>query len=70
MRDVPVERGFGLDVERCVMSDLMRAHDESALCEAVLCAQDLLMADRRGDSLVRTTTLAAGGDRCDFRFAG
>lgn len=70
MSDVPVDRGFGLDVERCVMADLMHAHGESALCETVLCAQDLRMAAHRGDRLQRTTTLASGGDRCDFRFVG
>jgi hypothetical protein len=70
MSVVPVDRGFGLDIDRCVMADLMRAHGESALCETVLCAQDARMAAHRGDRLLRTTTLASGGDRCDFGFIG
>jgi len=35
---------------------------------AAVCPLDFTISDRMGDGLVRTTTLASGGDRCDFRY--
>jgi hypothetical protein len=69
MTEVRIRRGYGLDITRCVMRDLLAGEGETQLCEDVLCHQDLLMAAARGEHLTRTTTLASGGDRCDFRFS-
>lgn len=68
MREVPVAGGFGMDVERCVMAEHLASLGEAALCEEVLCAQDLLMARARGVRLERSGTLAGRSPRCDFRF--
>lgn len=68
MHEVHVDRGFGVDVEHCVMRDFLADLGEVGLCRDVLCAQDLKMAALRGERLLRTATLAEGATRCDFRF--
>lgn len=68
MREVHANGGFGIDVERCVMRDFLAELGEQGLCRDVLCAQDLKMAELRGERLIRTSTLAEGALRCDFRF--
>jgi len=68
MREVHVDGGFGVDVDRCVMRDFLAELGELDLCRDVLCAQDLKMASLRGERLLRTATLAEGALHCDFRF--
>lgn len=68
MREVHVDGGFGVDVDRCVMRDFLADLGELELCRDVLCAQDLKMAWLRGERLLRTATLAEGATHCDFRF--
>ncbi|MEX2046418.1 MAG: L-2-amino-thiazoline-4-carboxylic acid hydrolase [Chloroflexota bacterium] len=68
MREVHVDGGFGVDVDRCVMRDFLADLGELELCRDVLCAQDLWMAALRGERLLRTATLAEGATHCDFRF--
>lgn len=68
MREVHVDGGFGVDVDRCVTRDFLAELGELELCRDVLCAQDLRMAAIRGERLLRTTTLAEGAPHCDFRY--
>lgn len=68
MDEVTETDGYGFDVRRCVMAEYMESRGEREFCRDVVCKQDLLMAQRRGDALTRTRILATGGDRCDFRF--
>lgn len=68
MREVAVEGGYGLDVERCVLAEYYAARGASVFGERVMCAQDLLMARARGERLERAGTLCGGAERCAFRF--
>lgn len=68
MRDVHVDGGVGVDVDRCVMRDFLAELGELELCRDVLCAQELRLAGPRGERLLRTATLAEGASHCDFRF--
>lgn len=68
MADVRGSRFYAFDVKRCLLADYMRERGESEFCRQVVCAQDLLLAQDRGETLVRTETIAAGSPRCDFRF--
>lgn len=61
------EFGWGVDYRRCPILDLYRAEESEDLMPAV-CAIDFAISERMGDGLVRRTTLASGGDRCDFRY--
>ncbi|HET9783051.1 MAG TPA: L-2-amino-thiazoline-4-carboxylic acid hydrolase [Candidatus Dormibacteraeota bacterium] len=69
MVEVTATRGHGFDVRRCVMAEYMSGRGEQRFCQEVICKQDLLMAQARAEVLMRTLTIAAGDDRCDFRFA-
>lgn len=68
MEDVPDPDGFAYDVQHCVFADYLRGRGEGAFCQQVLCAQDFRMAQKLGEVLQRTGTLAGGAPRCDFRY--
>ena len=68
MNDVDVDEGFGFDVTRCVIAEFYQAFGMSELCQRAICDQDLRSASHHGVVLERSQTLAAGGDRCDFRY--
>lgn len=68
MEDVTGADGYAFDVRRCVLAEYMRSRGEEAFCREVICAQDSLMARARSDVLERAQTIAAGADRCTFRF--
>ena len=68
MHEVSYPGRHAVDITRCVMRDFMVSEGATELCAEVVCAQDILMAEARGDRLIRTGTLARGADRCDFRF--
>lgn len=68
MTEVRENDGYGFDVRRCALAAFMASRGERKFCQDVLCKQDLLMARARGERLERTQTIAAGDDRCDFRF--
>jgi hypothetical protein len=68
MREVHVDGGVGVTVERCVMRDFLADLGELELCRDVLCTQDQRLAGLRGERLLRTATLADGATHCDFRF--
>ena len=58
---------FGVDYTECEIVKFLRAQGAHELTKH-LCPFDYLLSDAMGLGLVRTTTLAEGGKRCDFRF--
>lgn len=58
---------FGVDYLECATWTFLKAQGAPELAPYV-CALDQLYSDTFGWGLVRTTTLAEGGARCDFRF--
>lgn len=58
---------FGYDYYECGICKI--CNDEGCFKLAkYLCRLDFIMADMMGVKLVRTKTIADGGDRCDFRY--
>ena len=68
MDEVPHSRAYAFDVRRCVMAEFMSSRGEQQFCLDVVCKQDLLMAQSRGELLERNRMIAGGDDRCEFRF--
>lgn len=68
MEDVEFRDGLGFDVTRCVVAEFFQSYELGDLCDAAICAQDIRSAEHHGVVLERSATLAAGGDRCDFRY--
>ncbi|MGM0578855.1 MAG: L-2-amino-thiazoline-4-carboxylic acid hydrolase [Myxococcota bacterium] len=69
MEDVPAdERTVAFDVLRCPAADYFRSQGLGPLCQAAWCDLDYPLARAWGTRLERTTTLAGGGARCDFRW--
>lgn len=69
-RFVPGESGrfdFGIDIVECAIIKFLRTEGAEELAP-VLCELDWPNAELIGVVLERTTTLAGGGERCDFRF--
>lgn len=69
-RFVPGEPGhfdYGIDFVECAIVKFLRAEGAEELAP-VLCELDWPHTELLGIGLVRTTTLAQGGERCDFRF--
>jgi hypothetical protein len=69
-RFVPGEPGrfdYGIDFVECAIMKFLRAEGAEELAP-VLCELDWPHTELLGIELIRTTTLAQGGDRCDFRF--
>jgi hypothetical protein len=58
---------FGVDYTECGIVKFCRAQGAAELLP-YLCPLDFIMSERMKLGLVRTTTLAAGGERCNFRF--
>lgn len=75
------ENNWVLDVlPRCEEYDLGYDYHECGICKICkdegcfelakyLCQFDFMMADLMNAKLVRTTTIAEGGDLCDFRYS-
>lgn len=68
MEDVPVEDGFGMDVNRCVIAEFFQSLNMADLCQRAICDQDIRSATHHGLRLERSGTLAGGAARCDFRY--
>jgi len=69
MADVPAEAGVvAFDVRRCPVAEYFRAEGLSELCAEAWCNLDVPLATKWGARLERSTTLAQGADRCDFRW--
>ncbi len=69
-RFVPGEPGhfdYGIDFVECGIIEFLRAEGAEELAP-VLCELDWPHTELLGIELIRTTTLAQGGERCDFRF--
>jgi hypothetical protein len=58
---------FGVDYTECGLCKLYHAHGADELTP-YLCLGDFPASQAYDSGLVRTTTLARGGPRCDFRF--
>lgn len=58
---------FGLDYLECAVWTFLKSQGAPELAPYV-CALDQLYSDAFGWGLVRSTTLAEGGPKCDFRF--
>ncbi len=61
------DRGVAFDVVKCPVAAYLYAKGAADLCLASWCNLDYALADLSRETLVRTKTLAAGEDRCDFR---
>jgi hypothetical protein len=58
---------YGVDYVECTGVKFLREQGAAELASYV-CAADILYSKALGWGLKRTTTLAQGGERCDFRF--
>jgi len=69
MVDVPSgENEVRFDVLECPVAKFFRSHDRGELCRETWCELDFPLAKKWGGELERTTTLAEGASRCDFRW--
>lgn len=67
-RDVPEPAGRSLDMLRCPVAGYLAAHEAADLATGSWCNLDFQLARTWGGTLERHHTLAAGDQRCDFRF--
>ncbi len=58
---------YGLDYTECGICKFFQAQGAGEFVP-YLCCLDFIVSERMGTGLVRTTTLAQGGEKCDFRF--
>jgi ubiquinone biosynthesis protein len=69
MEDVPAEAGVvAFDVLRCPVAEFFRREGQPELCISTFCQLDFPLAKTWGGSLERTSTIATGAERCDFRW--
>jgi ubiquinone/menaquinone biosynthesis C-methylase UbiE len=66
-RVLPNGYDFGVDYTECGIVKFCRAQGAAELLP-YLCPLDFIMSERMNLGLVRTTTLAQGDSRCNFRF--
>ena len=62
------EDTVAFDVKRCPTAEHFAHEGLPKLCQATFCNLDFDLAERWGASLERTTALARGESRCDFRW--
>lgn len=65
---LPAADGVSLDMLRCPVADYFKAKKTTDLCVESWCNLDFALARMWGGKLRRGKILAAGCDRCDFRF--
>ena len=65
---VPTQGGLGFNVIRCPVAEYFYARGVSDLAVSTWCMLDYPLAEMIGLKLVRTQTLAAGNQQCDFRW--
>jgi hypothetical protein len=65
---LPAADGVSLDMLRCPVAEYFKSRKAADLCIESWCNLDFALARMWGGSLERRKTLAAGCDRCDFRF--
>jgi ubiquinone biosynthesis protein len=63
----PLQDGLAIDIHRCPIAEYLGAHGAADLCVGAWCDLDYALAEMWGGRLERSTTLAGGGTRCDFR---
>jgi ubiquinone biosynthesis protein len=69
MVDVPADgQVVAFDVQRCPVAEYFLTQDLGELCVESWCNLDFPLAERWGARLERTTTIAGGAERCDFRW--
>jgi ubiquinone biosynthesis protein len=69
MEDVPAGAGVvAFDVLRCPVAEFFQQEGHADLCVRTFCDLDFPLAGAWGGTLERTSTIAAGGERCDFRW--
>jgi ubiquinone biosynthesis protein len=68
MEDISAPHEVAFDVRRCPVAEYFRRHGASEVCVATWCNLDYALAEQWGGRLERRGTLAAGADRCDFRW--
>jgi ubiquinone biosynthesis protein len=69
MVDIPSAGNVvGFDVLTCPVAEFFRSHGREELCRETWCELDFPLAEKWGGELERTTTIAEGADRCDFRW--
>lgn len=59
--------GYGIDIIECGICKLFEKHSHSKF-SSILCEVDELTSGFAGLQLVRTSTIALGAKKCDFRF--
>lgn len=65
---VPTKGGLGFNVIRCPVAEYFYARGASDLAVSTRCMLDYPLAEMVGLKLVRTQTLAAGDQQCNFRW--
>ena len=65
---LPADDGISLDMHRCPVAIYFYEQNATDLCVGSWCNLDFALAKMWGGRLERSGTLAAGCDRCDFRF--
>jgi L-2-amino-thiazoline-4-carboxylic acid hydrolase len=65
---LPSDDGISLDMLRCPVAEYLCANGAADLCVGSWCNLDYGLAEMWGGRLERSGTLAAGDDRCGFRF--
>jgi len=68
MEDISAAHEVAFDVRRCPVAEYFRRHGASVVCVETWCNLDYALAEQWGGRLERAGTLAAGADRCDFRW--
>jgi hypothetical protein len=58
---------YGLDFAECGICKFFRAQEAEEFARH-MCQLDFIMSERMRMGLMRTTTIAKGGDKCDFRY--
>lgn len=67
-RYVATQGGLGFNVIRCPVAEYFHTHGSEELAVSTWCMLDYPLAEMIEMKLVRTQTLAAGDDQCDFRW--
>jgi ubiquinone biosynthesis protein len=67
-RYVPIKDGIGFNIIHCPVAEYFHAHCAEDLAVGTWCMLDYPLAEMLDLKLVRTRTLAAGDDKCDFRW--
>ena len=65
---VPTKNGIGFNVIRCPVAEYFRTNGAADLAVGTWCMLDYPLAEMVNLNLVRTQTLAAGDDQCNFRW--